>query len=284
MTQSGPLERAEANAWLDIQSHVSDAFRDRFGVRVHRVRGAVALVAARTDMLALNRAWLPGNDAELGPDLLDDTIALFTTSGAPRFVVHLDPAAESPDVLAMFAEQGFRMIPPMAKLRRATSDMTEPISDVAVVDAGPEEAATFGEIAALGNELPVTMADGFTSTIGRTGWHHYLAMLEGRAVAAAALRVEDAIGWCGFAGTLPEFRHLGAQSALLARRVQDAARLGCEWVTCETMADTPERPSQSFRNMVRLGFELAYSRRGMVLSLPAQTGVRFRRAPRPARR
>ena len=260
-------ELVEASAWHEIQSYVSDAFRDRFGVSVHRVNDAVALVASRTDMLALNRVWLPGGAARLDAALIDEVIALFTASGAQRFVVHLDPVAESPDVSRMFSERGFRVIHPMAKVERGTSVMIEPPADMRIVEAGPADAATFGAVAALGNELPAYMADGFNSTIGRQGWRHYLGVIDGQPVAAAALRVQGAMGWLGFAGTLPEFRGRGAQSALLARRVRDAASLGCDSVTCETTADTAARPNQSFRNMARLGFRLAYTRQGLVLSL-----------------
>jgi len=36
--------------------------------------------------------------------------------------------------------------------------------------------------------------------------------------------------------------------------------LGCRWFVSETAASTPEKPSPSYQNMVRGGFELAYLR------------------------
>jgi hypothetical protein len=66
------------------------------------------------------------------------------------------------------------------------------------------------------------------------------------------------MAWCGFAATLSESRRRGAQTSLLARRVRDAASLGCSTVVCEAQEDLPDRPCQSFRNMVSSGFELAY--------------------------
>ena len=60
--------------------------------------------------------------------------------------------------------------------------------------------------------------------------------------------------------TRPSHRRRGAQGALLARRIRDAADLGCRWLVTETGEDLPERPNPSFRNMLRTGFELAYQR------------------------
>lgn len=40
----------------------------------------------------------------------------------------------------------------------------------------------------------------------------------------------------------------------------DAARLGCKWVSAETAEETPERDVSSFRNVIRLGFSVAYRR------------------------
>ena len=143
---------------------------------------------------------------------------------------------------------------------RSTSEFT-------IVEIGVAESDLFGIVAALGNELPEFMAPGFTSTVGRSGWRHYFAMDNRIPVATAASRADGDVAWFGFAGTLPSHRGRGAQSALLARRIRDAAADGCAWVTCETMADTAERPSRSFRNMMRLGFTVAYARKNFILAL-----------------
>jgi hypothetical protein len=86
-------------------------------------------------------------------------------------------------------------------------------------------------------------------------------------VAAAGLRIHRDVAWCCFAGTIPSHRRQGAQAALLARRVRDAAAAGCTWVTCESVSKDPNEPSQSSRNMTRLGFDIAYDRPSFVLEL-----------------
>ena len=261
------LEHAESEAWAEIQREVSAAFRDRFDIRVHHIDGAVVLVAPRTDMLAMNRAWLPGCAPSLSEDTLDDVIALFRDAGAERFVIHWPPESLPLAAPNWFLTRGFRAGHSMTKLCRRSSATVTSASEFTIVESGIAESDRFGAVAALGNELPEFMAPGFTSTVGRSGWRHYFAMEHGTPVAAAALRIDGDVAWFGFAGTLPSHRGRGAQSALLARRIRDAAADGCSWVTCETMADIAERPSQSFRNMIRLGFTVAYTRANFILPL-----------------
>lgn len=62
------------------------------------------------------------------------------------------------------------------------------------------------------------------------------------------------------AATLPEFRGRGAQSVLLARRMEAARQLGCRYAVVETAAEQPGKVVQSYRNVQRLGFQLAYLR------------------------
>ncbi|HUI85028.1 MAG TPA: GNAT family N-acetyltransferase [Candidatus Binatia bacterium] len=72
--------------------------------------------------------------------------------------------------------------------------------------------------------------------------------------------------------TLPEFRRRGVQSALIARRLHEAAPAGCEYAVVCTHPG-----SGSQRNMERRGFRLAYTKVVMVRQWPetatAQTGV-----------
>ena len=71
---------------------------------------------------------------------------------------------------------------------------------------------------------------------------------------AGALYVDGGVGWLGFGATLPPYRGRGAQSAILAARIEDARRQGCATVVTETGELADDRPSSSYRNIVRAGF------------------------------
>lgn len=86
------------------------------------------------------------------------------------------------------------------------------------------------------------------------GWHCFLALHGDDPAGAAALFVGGSTGYLGLAGTLPDYRGRGVQSALLAARIRRARELGCDLVTTETGECRDDRPSNSYRNILRAGF------------------------------
>jgi hypothetical protein len=113
--------------------------------------------------------------------------------------------------------------------------------------------------------MPAVVTPLSSASLGRPGWHHYLSYDGDVAVGAAAMQVQDGVAWLGYGSTLESHRGRGSQSALFARRIRDAARLGARFAVTETGEDTPAEPNPSLRNMRRSGFQLAYLRRNWVL-------------------
>jgi beta-glucosidase-like glycosyl hydrolase len=67
--------------------------------------------------------------------------------------------------------------------------------------------------------------------------------------------VHDGVALLAGASTIPEWRHRGAQNALLAKRLVYAAHAGCDLAM---MCAEPGGASQ--RNAERQGFRIAYTR------------------------
>jgi N-acetylglutamate synthase-like GNAT family acetyltransferase len=95
---------------------------------------------------------------------------------------------------------------------------------------------------------------------GRPGWRCYVAKVDGSAQAAAAMFLDGRLAELGMAATLEPARRRGCQLALLRRRILDAAAAGCELLFVKTGERDPKRPSNSYRNILRAGFEEAYVR------------------------
>lgn len=262
------MHRVEVEAWAQMQLALPADFTARMGISVTRTGGGVALMARNVDNLALNRLLGLGLDEPLDASLLGDLIARYRDAGVSRLLVQWSPDASPDDMPIRLRSLGFRAIPRIAKLCRRPDSHAEAPTSVTVRTIDVDEAAAFAATAGC-VERP-ELAPGFSSTVGHPGWHHYLAMHGARAVAAAALFVRDEIAWFGLGVTLPADRGRGAHSALLARRLRDAAALGCNWAACETTEETPERPNPSFRNMRRAGFEVVCLGENYVLDLAAR--------------
>ncbi|MGZ4819900.1 MAG: GNAT family N-acetyltransferase, partial [Terriglobales bacterium] len=85
----------------------------------------------------------------------------------------------------------------------------------------------------------------------------FVASVDDVPVAAAAGRIipEHRVFALFGAGTLPDFRGRGIQTALLRTRMKAAAEAGCEFAVVVTRGGTT-----SERNCLRLGFRIAYSK------------------------
>lgn len=131
---------------------------------------------------------------------------------------------------------------------------------VEIAEAKAGEDTSFGMIAATGFGLPVWASAFFADLPGRPGWHCYVAFVDGEPAACAAILVHERIAEFGIAATLEPARGRGCQLALLHRRITDAVSLGCHTLFVETGERVPDRPSASYRNILRAGFEEAYLR------------------------
>ena len=127
---------------------------------------------------------------------------------------------------------------------------------VGPVESGDDFAAVVGAVFGM----PAEVVEIFGALPELPGWHCLAAYEADEAVAVGALFVLDGVGWLGSAGTLPEQRGRGAQSALLSARIALADELGLETLATETGERLEGAPSASYRNILRAGFEEAYLR------------------------
>jgi GNAT superfamily N-acetyltransferase len=214
--------------------------------------------------LAINRVIGLGFAEPMTPAILERLIEWYAAAGTQRFVIQWSPAAHPPTTADLLADRGFRPVSYWSKLWRPLAgpvpDVAPVESDVTVDEIGPSDALAFERVVADPLGVPADLGAGVRSTIGHPGWRFYLAYRGGAAIAGAAIYCEGDGAWFGLGATKSEFRRHGAQTALLTRRLRDAARAGCRWVSADTMQPTTDKPNPSHRNMLRLGFIPLYDR------------------------
>jgi GNAT superfamily N-acetyltransferase len=253
------LEQLEAEAWSDIYSAASFGDVHRLGLRLVQGAHGTLLASARTDVLALNRVVGFGIDGPPDAELLDAMVSTYRAAGARRFFVQVSPFS-APAAIDRLEAHGFRHYNNWAKLFRSVEPPPPVTSDLRVERIGRDGAEAFATIITRCFDWPAPARDWIGRTVGRTGWSHYAALDGDVPVAIAAMFTARGYAYFGPAATLQDHRGRGAQSALIARRIRDAESLGCVLLVTETAEDRPERPSPSFRNLTRAGFQLAYLR------------------------
>jgi GNAT superfamily N-acetyltransferase len=254
------LEHIEVEVAEDLVRAAPPDLARAIGLGFERIGGAAVTIASSIDVLMYNRAMALGVEEPATENALDASIACLKGSGVPRFFVSQCPHAQPPDLAQWLGERGLERYNQWAKLWRDVSPPRPVTTQLQVERIDKYQAESFGRLAAEGFQMPDLVARWVTACVGRPGWSHYIAFDRATPVATAVLFVSGDVGYFGMATTKESHRRQGAQHALIARRIRDAAAQGCRMIVVETAEDTPEKPAPSFRNLKRCGFQVAYMR------------------------
>jgi GNAT superfamily N-acetyltransferase len=138
--------------------------------------------------------------------------------------------------------------------RRGVTDVPDVKTSLRLAEIDAKTADAFGRIVATGYGLPEAIVP-ICARAHEVGWDCWIALDGDEPVAAAGVYVAEGAGYLGFAATLPEHRGKGAQSALFAARIVRARERGCDTVLTETGELRDGLPGNSYRNILRAGFE-----------------------------
>jgi hypothetical protein len=258
------LELAEIEAVADLYRAASAEVISSSGLSVGNVGDAVLIAVNRFDVLALNRLIGLGLRRSPSDDALADAIRELEQTGSPRFFVQVGPSDAAEGLGTRLERLGLRHYNNWMRLRRGLDELPRhPDASTTSLDVrriGSAHADVFGNLVATAFDYPPAIAPITSQTIGRPHWHHYLAFDGDTPIASAAMYIAGSAAWFGFAATDAAHRKRGAQQALILRRLEDAKDAGCKWISVETAEDSVTRDAPSFRNLRRLGFEVAYAR------------------------
>jgi len=202
-----------------------------------------------------NRAMGLGLDEAASEELVDETLAFLEGT---RSYVSVAPDARPAELAAWLQARGLTPGYGWTKFIRPVKD--PPRAQTALRIERVEEGEAFGAAAAGGFEVPDLFRDWLALLPAREGWHCFVAFEGADPAGAGALYVTGEIGWLGIGATVARHRGKGAQSALIAKRIEAAAELGCEVVVSETGKPIDGQAGPSYRNLMRAGLEPVYVR------------------------
>jgi GNAT superfamily N-acetyltransferase len=260
------LDMIEQAAWSDFYRSASTGTVVESGVVVSNEREPFCAMASKIDILAFNRMIGFGAGDTPKQKSITELIRNYQEHGVRRFFVQLSPLASETEVGQLLESHGFRYHNNWVKLFRRIDPIPVAETVLEIREISTENGLRFGEIVARAFDWPASVVSLVADTVGRQGWSHYMAFDGDLPVATGGMFISGVYVWIDFASTLPEYRGKGAQSALLARRIEDAAKLGCKWLVVETAEELPDKPAPSYRNMIRSGFETAYLRKNYLWS------------------
>jgi hypothetical protein len=258
---SADLDRVERRFWREVWESVPAAEAAEHGIELKEFGPVQAQVV--TDLpgvgmmnMALG-ATAPGAVAE---GHLGAAVDWMGSRGVAPYVPVTPEAAETAAAETWLGGHGFEPGYAWMKFVRDPHPPRFRPPGVEVVELGPEAEEPFGMIVATGFGAPAWAASMFANLPGRAGWRCYVALVDGTPQACAATLIDGGVAEFGLAATLEPARGQGCQLALLHRRITDCAEAGCRLLFVETGERVPDRPSASYRNILRAGFEEAYLR------------------------
>lgn len=261
------IERAEARLLLDACASVA---RRLEGVFVEPVSGGVA--ACTEPGSPLNKVCGLGFAAAFDERAFEAIEREHARRGA-SVQVELATLAD-PKIARWLTCRGYELVGVENVLGRDLTGLTAPPAhgDVRIERSEPQAIGAWLDVVVTGFAVPDTQGVAAHQEFGREVLERvirdfaqaehvvrYFATVDGRPAGGGTMRVFDGIAQLCGASTLPALRRRGVQSALLERRLADAARDGCRIAVVTTQPG-----SKSQQNVQRQGFELLYSRNVLV--------------------
>lgn len=204
-----------------------------------------------------------------GPVTLDDVerVEEFYRSRGVSCEIVVSPLAD-PALRDLLAPRGYRITEFNSVLIRQLDDsaLVPPAGGITVEPVTKETERAWDRVIAQGfaeyGSLPENL---FAAWATLPDGLNFLARVNGEPAGGGMGAILRQAGIAALFGTatVPEFRGRGVQTALINRRLWEAARQGCEYAVVSTMPG-----SGSQRNMERRGFRVAYTKIVMVRSWP----------------
>jgi hypothetical protein len=258
------IERSEIDHFESWARFLQTRQGNPFGIDIRRYGDTVALANHDGSLGPLFNRVLGMNEDSLPH--LDDILALVSERGT-RCRIDISPYQGTPKLFETLHIAGLQPFRFHSFLYATTEDLKPPTIaaglGVDVRRIARKDANTWASVwldgfaGALGASLKEMreLSDATALLCEEAGWGLYMATVNGEAASVAALYVQDGMGSLALAGTLPQYRRLGCQTALLQARMPDASAHKCDLIVAQSALGTTSQ-----NNMERAGLKVAYTR------------------------
>ena len=254
------LEGIEFDASIDLFRAVPEPVRAAHAVEVRYFGPATCTSCKGVEPAAIFRRVVGLGVSRAASESELDAVLAHMDSLGQRFALPVAPQYRPPALASWLEARRFAKGYAWMKFRRPCEGAPQAKTDLEVRVVGRESGADFGRVVAAGFGLPGAVAPWIAALPGRAGWICVMAFEGDAPVAVGAAYVKGEYAWIGLGATLESHRRHGAQNALLAMRLREAAKRGAKVAVTETGERLPDKPSNSYRNILRAGFEETYLR------------------------
>ncbi len=262
MDMVAPAEAAESHLMLGL-NEIGAPVRDRMGIAVRRLGGGVVVSVSKDPSGFWSKAQGFGFGEPLTEKVIAEAVGFYRSEGTASANFHLPDQVLPPDWPEIAAAYGLTRGEVLVKTLRDDRPVALAPTTLRVGPVDDADMAAWAAVQIEAFELhdpDGRMAEMLASVNDIDAVTAYGAWDGDLLVATGALFVDGEAGELVSGATRPLYRGRGAQSALLARRVQDGLAAGCRWLLSETGKPAPGERNPSLDNLRRAGFDVIYDR------------------------
>lgn len=266
------LETTEAELYYACEAGASAETREKLGIATARIGCGVALSMREDTTKFWSKALGFGATEPITAGLLDEVFAFYEAVRTPTAILQIAPAALPADWTSIADERGLTGGGEWLKLAAPIDGLVpkpEIETRLRIEKVRPEHADEWARVVLRAFGMPEDLlAPMFAAYIDNPAFTPFAAWDGDEIVAGANLFVYGPIASLNTASTLPSHQGLGAQSALIAARIEAAYQAGCKWVIAETGRPQPGAANQSLANLERAGLRPIYARKNWRWTAP----------------
>ena len=266
--ESEAIERA---ALFDIHEAASaeNVSSLRLGRRESGFRLASFAAGLPPSAIVINRCIGLGIDKPVTLSEIASIVEAYRDAGVTRYFIQRHPDAAPAEIAGWLARAGLEKARGWQKFQRDLSAPPVVETNLRVEQVGEEHGEAFANIVCDAFDLRDAAKPWIARLPGRPRWHVFMSFDGEESAGCGALFIDDGVAWSDFGATAPAFRRRGSQGAVLAKRIEFAAELGCTRIHTCTGEDVAGDPQHSFGNILKMGFEPTYVRQNYAPAAPA---------------
>jgi GNAT superfamily N-acetyltransferase len=263
-------EQVEAEFMYSYVSGAPAAVGAALGIATTRIGGGVVLAMSDDPVGYWNKALGFGISEPVTGKTIEEILGFYRDNGVTDAVLQIAPALLPPDWPEIRTAQGISVGRASVKLGAAIDEVRlETPTGLRVgpvtADDVPRWAAVVLEGFGMADERINRMIE---AAVTDAGFRPFAAWDGDEVVAGANLFFHGPVASLNSGATLSGHRGRGAQSALIAARIDAARRGGCEWVMAETELPEPGSVNPSLDNLQRAGLRRLYIRHDWLWHAP----------------
>ncbi|GIF53130.1 acetyltransferase (GNAT) family protein [Asanoa ferruginea] len=251
-------ELAEAESMFAYETQAPPAL----GAAAARIGGGVALSVRNDPTGYWSKALGFGFDEPVTHRLVGRIVDFYRSAGTPAATIQIAPSVLPPDWDEICSAYGLRAGPPWVKLAVPITDVrASASSSLRIAPISPGDAAAWADVLLRGFGMPTEgLGEMLGAAVSNPAFRPFGVWDGADLVGGGNLFVHGPVAALNGAAILPGHRNRGAQSALIAARVEAARAAGCRWVVAETGEPAAGSTNPSLDNLERAGLRVRYAR------------------------